>query len=100
MKQVTKSIISRYLEIGRKAYDKLSHDEFQEAVHLEQDLIDIGILIELIAKEPGELAFVVDCKDYDAYLQTYTDAGCSAKDALYTKQEFDILKNYFIEENS
>lgn len=51
---------------------------------------------QLMKNHPEELGFVIQCKDYDDYLTTYTDAGGSVEEAELNKEEFDFLKNYFL----
>lgn len=55
-------------------------------------------ILELIKRDPGELAFVVDAVDYDDYVRTYTEIGGSPEDAVYTKEEFTTLRSYFVKE--
>lgn len=54
-----------------------------------------GELFDLICKDPGELGFIIQEKDYDAYIETFTSIGGSAEDAPYTREEFNTLKEFF-----
>ena len=37
-------------------------------------------------------------KTYEEYLKTYTDVGGSVEEAAYSEDEFNILKEYFGDE--
>ena len=52
-------------------------------------------VLELIKRNPGELAFVVDCPSYEAYVRTYTDAKISVADVEYSEEEYTLLHDYF-----
>ena len=53
------------------------------------------IILDLIKRDPGELAFVVDTDNYEEYIQTYLDANATKEDAVYSESEYEELKNYF-----
>ena len=57
---------------------------------------DEAYIFDLIKKYPEELCFVLDSKNYDSYVKTYTDAGGMKKEATLSKQEFDALNDYFL----
>lgn len=57
-----------------------------------------GQVWDLVKKHPGELGFILQCKDYAAYIATYTDIGGSTEEAAYTEDEFNSLKAYFGDE--
>lgn len=52
-------------------------------------------ILDLIKRDPGELAFVVDTDNYESYIQTYLDAHATKEDAVYNEDEYEKLKNYF-----
>ncbi len=53
-------------------------------------------ILDLITKHPGELGFVLDADDYEAYLASYENVSEDpAKDAELTELEFNNLKSYF-----
>lgn len=52
-------------------------------------------VLKLVKKAPGELGFLGTCEDYNAYIKTFTDIGCSQEDAPYSEEEFNLLKEYF-----
>ena len=53
-------------------------------------------IFDLIKKYPEELCFVLESKTYDDYVKTYTDAGGMKEEAELSKQEFEALKDYFL----
>ena len=57
------------------------------------------IIQSLEQKHPGELGFILQCKNYDEYVATYTDIGGQAEEAAYTDHEFKVLKDYFGDED-
>ena len=89
-------IVNRYLRLNNLGKN-ISSGDFSLKLHTEEDLVDIAIILDLISRNPGELGFIIDSKDYDEYLKTYTDAGGSEEEAVYSSQEFWQLKNYFKE---
>lgn len=52
-------------------------------------------ILELVKRSPGELGFVYSSKTYEDYLKTYTDAKFPVESAVYTEEEFNVLKDYF-----
>ena len=52
-------------------------------------------ILDLIKRNPGELAFVVETENYDSYIKTYLDINLKEEDAVFNKDEYDLLKNYF-----
>ena len=57
---------------------------------------DEAYIFDLIKKYPEEFGFVLDSNTYDDYVKTYTDAGGMKEEAELSKQEFDALKDYFL----
>ena len=55
-------------------------------------------ILSLVKRSPGELGFVYSSKTYEDYLKTYTDAKFPAESAVYTEEEFKVLKDYFGDE--
>jgi len=52
-------------------------------------------ILKLIKRDPGELGFVIQAKDYDEYLSTYIEIDEPVENVVYTEKEFNILKDYF-----
>ena len=57
---------------------------------------DDAYIFDLIKKYPEELGFVLESNTYDDYVKTYTDAGGIKEEAELSKQEFEVLKDYFL----
>ena len=64
----------------------------KEAVKFDDD----AYIFDLIKKYPEELGFVLESKTYDDYVKTYIDAGGMKEEAELSKQEFEALKDYFL----
>lgn len=54
---------------------------------------------DLVKRDPEEIGFVLQEKNYADYISTYTDIGGKAEDAVYTEAEFDNIKAYFKEKD-
>lgn len=65
---------------------------------LRNQVEDNLFILEIVRKAPGELGFIEDCADYEAYIKTYTDIGGSADESSFTEEEFNMLKEYFYKE--
>ena len=52
-------------------------------------------IFALVNKAPGELGFILDCKDFNEYVETFTSIGGSVDDSPYIEEEFNVLKNYY-----
>ena len=57
---------------------------------------DDAYIFDLIKKYPEELCFVLDSKTYDDYVKTYTDAGGTEEEVELSEQEFNALKDCFL----
>ena len=57
---------------------------------------DEAYIFDLVKKYPEELCFVLDSKTYDDYVKTYTDAGGTEEEVELSEQEFNALKDYFL----
>ena len=88
-------IVNRYLRLCQ-AGSSLSSGDFNLKLHTEEDLIDLALILDLVSRDPGELAFVVDTEDYIAYINTYIEAGGSKEEVVYSREEYYALKNYFV----
>jgi len=55
-------------------------------------------IFDLVKRDPGELGFITQSKNYEEYVATYLDAGGKAEDATYNEHEFNALKDYFGDE--
>ena len=53
-------------------------------------------IFDLVKKYPEELCFVLEANTYDDYVKTYTDAGGTEEEAELSEQEFNALKDYFL----
>ena len=53
-------------------------------------------IFDLVKKYPEELCFVLDANTYDDYVKTYTDAGGTEEEVELSEQEFNALKDYFL----
>jgi len=67
------------------------YNEAKESVKFDDD----AYIFDLIKKDPEELGFVVQAKNFEEYISTYTDIGGKAEDAVYNEIEFKALKSYF-----
>ena len=61
---------------------------------------DDAYIFDLIKKYPEELCFVLDSKTYDDYVKTYTDAGGTEEEVELSEQEFNALKDCFLNAKS
>lgn len=55
-------------------------------------------VLALIARDPGELVFVIDSEGYEEYLATYDtlkEFGEENPTVVYNPKEFHQIKNYF-----
>ena len=52
-------------------------------------------ILELIKRDPGELAFVMQENTYEDYVNTYIDAGGTANDAVFSEEEYKALREFF-----
>ena len=57
---------------------------------------DEAYIFDLIKKYPEELGFVLESKTYDDYVKTYTDAGGTEEEVELSEQEFNALKDCFL----
>ena len=57
---------------------------------------DDAYIFDLIKKYPEELCFVLEANTYDDYVKTYTDAGGTEEEVELSEQEFNALKDYFL----
>ena len=57
---------------------------------------DEAYIFDLIKKYPEELCFVLESKTYDDYVKTYTDAGGTEEEVELSEQEFNALKDCFL----
>ena len=80
---------------GLVAALKDTYDGAEEKVKFDED----AYIFDLVKKHPGELGFILQCKNYDEYVATYTDIGGKAEEAAYTDHEFKVLKDYFGDED-
>ena len=53
-------------------------------------------IFDLIKKYPEELCFVLEANTYDDYVKTYTDAGGTEEEVELSEQEFNALKDCFL----
>ena len=53
-------------------------------------------IFDLIKKYPEELCFVLEANTYDDYVKTYTDAGGTEEEVELSEQEFNALKDCFV----
>jgi len=61
---------------------------------------DNSYILDLVKRGPGELGIVLQVKDYEDYIKTYTDIGEKVEKAIFTEHEFKALRTYFQEKNS
>ena len=57
---------------------------------------DEAYIFDLVKKYPEELCFVLEVNTYDDYVKTYTDAGGTEEEVELSAQEFNALKDYFL----
>ena len=57
---------------------------------------DDAYIFDLVKKYPEELCFVLEANTYDDYVKTYTDAGGTEEEVELSEQEFNALKDYFL----
>ena len=57
---------------------------------------DEAYIFDLIKKYPEELCFVLEANTYDDYVKTYTDVGGTEEEVELSEQEFNALKDYFL----
>ena len=57
---------------------------------------DDAYIFDLIKKYPEELCFVLEANTYDDYVKRYTDAGGTEEEVELSEQEFNALKDYFL----
>ena len=57
---------------------------------------DEAYIFDLVKKYPEELCFVLEVNTYDDYVKTYTDAGGTEEEVELSEQEFNALKDYFL----
>ena len=81
-------------DAGLVAALKDMYENAEEKVSFDRE----NYIFDLVKKHPGELGFILQCKTYEDYLATYTDAGGSADEAAYSEAEFTTLKDYFGDE--
>lgn len=85
---------------------KLHLNEFQDREGLKEyrtlrtELEDYLAILEITSKDPGELGFVIDCKDYKEYVKTFTDIGASIEEVPFIEEEFNTLREYYIKEET
>lgn len=76
----------------------LTEEETDALREKQYELYKKIVVHDLVDKHPGELGFILQSKDYAAYIATYTDAGGKAEEAAYTEEEFNRLKDYYGDE--
>ena len=54
-------------------------------------------VLNLIKRDPEELSFVISSPTYEAYIQTYLDTKLALNDVVYNKEEYKLLRSYFVE---
>ena len=57
---------------------------------------DEAYIFDLVKKYPEELCFVLEANTYDDYVKTYTDVGGTEEEVELSEQEFNALKDYFL----
>ena len=57
---------------------------------------DEAYIFDLVKKYPEELCFVLEANTYDDYVKTYTDAGGTEEEVGLSEQEFNALKDCFL----
>ena len=76
----------------------LKDEEVENLREKQYNLYKFIVVHDLVDKHPGELGFILQCKDYAAYIATYTEIGGSAEEAAYSAEEFKLLKDFFGDE--
>ena len=61
---------------------------------------DDAYIFDLVKKYPEELCFVLEANTYDDYVKTYTDAGGTEEEVELSPQEFNALKDCFLNAKS
>lgn len=61
---------------------------------------DEAYIFDLVKKYPEELCFVLEANTYDDYVKTYTDAGGTEEEVELSEQEFNALKDCFLNAKS
>ena len=61
---------------------------------------DDAYIFDLVKKYPEELCFVLEANTYDDYVKTYTDAGGTEEEVELSEQEFNALKDCFLNAKS
>ena len=61
---------------------------------------DEAYIFDLVKKYPEELCFVLEANTYDDYVKTYTDAGGTDEEVELSEQEFNALKDCFLNAKS
>lgn len=72
----------------------------KEYRQLRDDIEDYLAILEITSKDPGELGFIIDVKDYKEYVKTFTDIGASIEEVPFTEDEFNTLREYYIKEET
>lgn len=70
------------------------YENAQEKVSFDNE----SYIWDLVKRDPGEIGFVLQEKNYADYISTYTDIGEKPEDATYNEHEFKALKDYFGDE--
>lgn len=52
-------------------------------------------VFNIIERFPEELGMILDCKNYSEYVKTFLDIDYSEEDVEITKEEFNLVKDYF-----
>ena len=92
-KTLTARILAEMLEY-KKAEEELGSDLISISKRHKRDAKKLDIL-KLIERCPDELGFVIQAKDYDEYVSTYTEIGSPVSEIVYTKKDFNALRKYF-----
>ena len=70
--------------------------DMQEGAEEPVKFDDEAYIFDLVKKYPEELCFVLEVNTYDDYVKTYTDAGGTEEEVELSEQEFNALKDYFL----
>ena len=57
---------------------------------------DEAYIFDLVKKYPEELCFVLEANTYGDYVKAYTDAGGTEEEVELSEQEFNALKDCFL----
>ena len=89
-----------FVDVPTKLHLNESQDRegLKEYRTLRTEFEDYLAILEITSKDPGELGFVIDCKDYKEYVKTFTDIGASIEEVPFTEEEFNTLREYYIKE--